>query len=502
MPPDNIRNNYKNQLTKELFETLDHLKPFILVGDLNCHSKSWYCKNTSKKGSELEEFLYEHDLSIVNSSEPTYNSFSYDQSSILDLMIVSNDIVDKIDKFKVLSQDMTSDHFPIVGTFNFKTNYIKDPFLVYKKRIDWKKYTDNIDLSLRNNYGDDNSSLESIYSHFVEVINNSKTVSTTVTTRRINCKTVPKYLLDIIEYRKEIAKEIKKDKSNLSLKTKYNSLTKTIKKEFKAVRENMWTKFCESLDHTKKNSALYWNKIKQIGSMEYKLNRKNKDKIPELSKYGIIASNDEQKAQLFGKTLEKIFSDESSSLFDENHKIYIDNYLNINKNSLFITRQEDMKFDDDFSLSELECAVESLKKKSAPGSDGINNKNIINLSLLGKEFFLKIINKSWNSGDLLLDWKTAVVTMIKKKESDLSDPTNYRPISLTKCLGKLCEKMIKLRLIYFLDKHNLLSIYQSGFRSKRQTTDNLLFLSQKTLEAIDSGNYTCGVVFDIHKAFD
>ena len=59
-----------------------------------------------------------------------------------------------------------------------------------------------------------------------------------------------------------------------------------------------------------------------------------------------------------------------------------------------------------------------------------------------------------------------------------------------------------LRLIYFLDKHNLLSIYQSGFRSKRQTTDNLLFLSQKTLEAKDSGNYTCGVVFDIHKAFD
>ena len=90
--------------------------------------------------------------------------------------------------------------------------------------------------------------------------------------------------------------------------------------------------------------------------------------------------------------------------------------------------------------------------------------------------------------------------MLKKKDDHLSNPNNYRPISLTKCLCKLMEKLVKNRLTLFLNKHNLLSNYQSGFREKRQTTDNIL--SQKFFEAYDEGKSACGLVLDIQKAFD
>ena len=143
-----------------------------------------------------------------------------------------------------------------------------------------------------------------------------------------------------------------------------------------------------------------------------------------------------------------------------------------------------------------------FKKKSAPGNDGIKNINLINLSYLGKLRLLNIFNNSWKHGKLINDWKIAEVIMLKKKDNDCSNPNNYRPISLTKCKGKLMEKLIKYRLISFLNKHDILSPYQSGFRSNRQTTDNLFYFNQKTFEAFDEKKTTIGLVLDIQQAFD
>ena len=84
------------------------------------------------------------------------------------------------------------------------------------------------------------------------------------------------------------------------------------------------------------------------------------------------------------------------SNFDEHHKLYVENYLN--SNNLFTTSYEDEVFDNDFSLAELEDAIKTLKLKSAPGSDGIKNRSIVNLSILGKINLLRVLNKSWNTG--------------------------------------------------------------------------------------------------------
>ena len=38
-------------------------------------------------------------------------------------------------------------------------------------------------------------------------------------------------------------------------------------------------------------------------------------------------------------------------------------------------------------------------------------------------------------------WKSATITMIPKKESNSNYPTDYRPISLLSCIGKLVERL-------------------------------------------------------------
>ena len=504
LPPDNKRNKKRNQLTEVLFDKLDQMKPFILVGDLNCHSKYWFCSKTTLKGETLNNLLVEHDLTVLNTNVPTYSHYTLDTTNVIDLMIISNDIAHLFERFKVFKNEMTSDHFPISGSFNIKTENIRNPYTLVKKKIDWEKYESNLDRQLMEpNHTELNlMDMEDDYKLLINSMKIAENNVTTTTTRKLNCKTVPPYLLELIKTRKVIVKELKRDKFNLTLKSKYNQFTKLIKCEFKAIRVNMWTKFCRSIENSKINSSDYWRKIKQIGHLETKSDKRSKTKIPVLKDNGFVANTDLDKAKLFGSTLKKIFSNETVVSFDEENKLRVENFLKNKAGNLFNTRHEDRELDTEFTYEELENAIKTLKLKSAPGSDGIKNIAISKLSFLGKTHLLRVLNKSWNSGKLIQDWKTAEVTMHKKKNSDESNPNNYRPISLTKCLGKLTEKMIKIRLVYFLEKYNLISDFQSGFREKRQTTDNLFYLSQKIMESFDEKKSTLGVVFDIMKAFD
>ena len=55
------------------------------------------------------------------------------------------------------------------------------------------------------------------------------------------------------------------------------------------------------------------------------------------------------------------------------------------------------------------------------------------------------------------------------KGGDRTDSCNYRPISLLPLFGKIFEKVIKKRFIKFLDKYNLITPHQFGFRKGYST---------------------------------
>ena len=59
-----------------------------------------------------------------------------------------------------------------------------------------------------------------------------------------------------------------------------------------------------------------------------------------------------------------------------------------------------------------------------------------------------------------------------------------------------------MKLVVFLERNNLLVNFQSGFRRRRRTTDNLVYLSQKITESFNRKKKVCAIFFDISKAFD
>ena len=86
----------------------------------------------------------------------------------------------------------------------------------------------------------------------------------------------------------------------------------------------------------------------------------------------------------------------------------------------------------------------------------------------------RLFNHSIHCGKLPDQWKLSMIVPIPKA-SRMSEPGNYRPISLLCLLGKLLEKHMSNMILEHLEESNYeLSRTQWGFRSNRSTTSALL----------------------------
>ena len=78
----------------------------------------------------------------------------------------------------------------------------------------------------------------------------------------------------------------------------------------------------------------------------------------------------------------------------------------------------------------------------------------------------------------------------------------HEPISLLNIISKIFEKIIYKRVINFLNKNNILTANQFGFRSGHSTTLAVLNVIEKLYEHLDESETAIGVYLDIQKAFD
>ena len=74
-----VSNHYTSNLndgvpTKGQFNNIIHQfdKPFIMCGDFNAHNKLWSHDKNNKRGEELEQFMVQNHLGILNDSVKTH----------------------------------------------------------------------------------------------------------------------------------------------------------------------------------------------------------------------------------------------------------------------------------------------------------------------------------------------------------------------------------------------------------------------------------------------
>ena len=88
------------------------------------------------------------------------------------------------------------------------------------------------------------------------------------------------------------------------------------------------------------------------------------------------------------------------------------------------------------------------------------------------------------------------------KTNDLSDPSNYRPISLLPVISKPLERHIHKHLLQYLENNKLIHQYQSGFCPIHSCHIALTRLCDGWLSAINSSEIVGTVFLDFKKAFD
>jgi hypothetical protein len=120
----------------------------ILIGiDTNSHSTLWGCDNTDARGSWLEDLVFLHGLTVLNTGNTsTFINSRSPQGTLIDITVSSPDLFEWIAKWNVNTDHQFSDHRRI--EFEFKSALPRKPRTWCFKKARWAKFNEKVeDLS-------------------------------------------------------------------------------------------------------------------------------------------------------------------------------------------------------------------------------------------------------------------------------------------------------------------------------------------------------------------
>ena len=145
--------------------------------------------------------------------------------------------------------------------------------------------------------------------------------------------------------------------------------------------------------------------------------------------------------------------------------------------------------------------LKGVDPSKASGPDQIPCKLLRELHIELAPVFTRLFQTSYNSGSLPSTWKSAWITPVYMK-GDKCLASNYRSVSLTCVSCKLLEHILCSQIRDYLDRHNILSPYQHGFRKKLSCESQLLVTTHDLLKRLDKREEVDVAILDFSKAFD
>ena len=145
--------------------------------------------------------------------------------------------------------------------------------------------------------------------------------------------------------------------------------------------------------------------------------------------------------------------------------------------------------------------LRNINPAKASGPDNIPNRILKEVASEISPALTAIYTRSISEGTLPDDWRSANVAPIFKKGSR-HEASNYRPVSLTSVCCKVLEHIICKHILNYLDKFNLLSILQHGFRFAHSCETQLLLTLHDITSMFDAKKQIDIAILDFSKAFD
>ena len=145
-------------------------------------------------------------------------------------------------------------------------------------------------------------------------------------------------------------------------------------------------------------------------------------------------------------------------------------------NSLEHEKEQFTHFDYEITEREIRQAAKKLKNKKSPFVDKIRNEMIkASLEPL-MPVYVKLFNLILQSGKMSDVWCQGLIGPIYES-GDKSDPTNYRGICDSICLGKLFCSILNRRLHLYFEENKTLHNSKIVFLPENRTADHVFTLS-------------------------
>jgi len=154
------------------------------------------------------------------------------------------------------------------------------------------------------------------------------------------------------------------------------------------------------------------------------------------------------------------------------------------------------------STDEVDTALKRIARRKAPGPDGLpidffKDGGPRMLSALCFLMNSVLDLETWPS-----NWSRGSVFPLHKGKGSLSDPSNYRGISLVSVVSKIFEVILNRRVSHCLESNGILSDFQAGFRDERSTLDQIFILNECIAQARELKRPLYIAFLDVEKAYD
>lgn len=428
----------------------------IHTGDINATTsqKGKTSQDAYLRGKKINDVVSKGNLVVVNDPEATtyatdWNNVETKTTSCLDWTLASPDLVDRI-KWEAVPPMYTSDHAFIIIELGGKVPRKK---LDQHERLAPAAFLRSITESTSD--GDTSKWLD----HYQAAIDVARKAY-----RKRKSETPNDYLK--------------------MLKERMDKLTKMVRRGDGVYTEKQ--KELRELSMTYRIAKEEWKKKVEIEKRRGVSNWKELKGLPNTSR---------DKGRV-----DRVVHDNETLTGAEACTILLEKFFASTENEL-VELPADLPGDDEpLTSNEIETAIKTFKKNKAPGLSGVSTDLIKQWYNKSPQYINELLTEWFQDGAFPEELKTMLIIGLVKDKTKKQTKENARPVALTDALGKVYEKVIDTRLMFHVEKANILSPKQYGFRKNRNVFDALDELEE--FNEVNKNRYKLVLQTDVRSAFD
>ena len=147
-------------------------------------------------------------------------------------------------------------------------------------------------------------------------------------------------------------------------------------------------------------------------------------------------------------------------------------------------------------------AIDSLSLCSGPGPDGISAILLKTPKITVATMLQNIFQHSMDKSEIPDILKLGFICPILKPNSRREKPASWRPVSLTSDVIKTFERLLRRKIVNYLEMNNLMDPDQHGSRQKRSCLSQLLEHHDEILKKLEEGVNVDVIYTDFEQSYE